>query len=264
MGLIERLRRSGHIHDQVCDLFRNAGLESGRVLDIPGGDGVNAKRLAEGGYEVHATDFDLSADRTGYSLTCCDMTSSLPFADDSFDGVLHSEGIEHVDNQLSLLTELARVLRPGGVLVVTTPNIMHLEGRLSTLLCGHAHPRRDIVAHPAAYWGATGKHTYYGHVFLINSYQLRFYLTEAGLDIRGVDTARYSRNAVLLAPLLWLPVQWLTRRTIRHGRTPLPEEIQERLISEVLSPALLYGRKLIMVATKPVQPVDRNAPNGHA
>jgi SAM-dependent methyltransferase len=46
----------------------------------------------------------------------------LPFADDSFDKVLASEVLEHLTDDCAALVEMARVLRPGGVLAISVPN----------------------------------------------------------------------------------------------------------------------------------------------
>ena len=48
--------------------------------------------------------------------------SKLPFKDNQFDVVLSTEVIEHVDKQNQALGEMARVLKKGGMLVITTPN----------------------------------------------------------------------------------------------------------------------------------------------
>lgn len=48
--------------------------------------------------------------------------SKLPFKSNSFDIVLSTEVIEHVENQKRAMKEMLRVLRPGGLLVITTPN----------------------------------------------------------------------------------------------------------------------------------------------
>ncbi len=74
-----------------------------------------------------------SSDRTEYFCS----SATLPFPDMSFDGVLLNEVLEHVEDETATLGEIKRVLRPGGHLVVMSPNRwfpfeghgMHLFGR---------------------------------------------------------------------------------------------------------------------------------------
>ncbi|MEE9280140.1 MAG: hypothetical protein V3V67_08195, partial [Myxococcota bacterium] len=138
-----------------------------------------------------------------------------------------------------------------------TPNVLHLEGRLGQLLTGHAYRNRSIVVETAGYWGgeapsgAETASTYFGHVFLIDAFQLRFYLTHVGLEVIEVDTTRYSWKSLLLAPILYPFVWWATRRILANKRSRIPLDLQRQLRREILSPALLFGRKLIMVARKP-------------
>lgn len=257
MGLIARLRRSSHIHEDVAERFSRY-LDGGRVLDLPVGKGENARTLHAGGFEVVGADLvpEQAADQ-GYRVDKVDMTRPLPYGDGYFDGALFSEGIEHVDAQIAVLAELARVLRPGGVLIVTTPNLLHLEGRLGILLTGHAYRNRSIVVETAGYWGkrpvqtSSTADTYFGHVFLINAFQLRFYLTHVGLEVLALDTTRYSLASVLLAPLLY-PFIWLsTRRILANPRSRISPELQRSLRREILSAPVLFGRKLVVLARKP-------------
>jgi SAM-dependent methyltransferase len=63
-------------------------------------------------------------------------TDDFPYPDESFDVVVFSELIEHMGvNPVRALSEIHRVLRPGGVVVVTTPNALSLE-RFATFLRG--------------------------------------------------------------------------------------------------------------------------------
>lgn len=257
MGLIQRLRRSAHIHDDIAERFQCYFL-SGQILDLPSGDGVNSRKLSVAGYNVRAADlFPEQCSGDGFECDRVDMTKALPYEDCSFDGILHSEGIEHIDNQIALLQEFHRILKPGGILIVTTPNLLNLEGRLGLLLTGHAHRRRAMIVSTAAYMAKPPQNSsaengiYLGHVFLINLFQLRFYITHAGLEVLGVDTTRYSWRSMLLTPFLLIPVSWSTRRFIREKRSKVPTDLQRKILTEVLSGSVLFGRKLIISARKP-------------
>jgi SAM-dependent methyltransferase len=257
MGLIQRLTGSAHIHDDIGDRFRRY-FSVARILDLPAGDGVNSRRLITAGFSVRAADlFPKNCHGEGFTCDCVDMTLTLPYEDNCFDGILCSEGIEHIDNQIFLLRELYRILKPGGILIVTTPNILNLEGRLGLLLSGHAHRRRAMVISTAAIRAestpdeSAGDSIYFGHIFLINIYQLRFYLTHVGFEVLRVDSARYSLRSLLLAPLLYIPVNWATRKHLRHRRSKATPELRRKILSEVLGGPMLFGRKLIMDARKP-------------
>ncbi len=257
MGLLARLGRSSKIHDDVAARFRRL-LPRGRILDLPCGKGENARSLRDAGYQVTGADLDPAlAEGQGFPVDQVDLSRPLPYADASFDGVLSSECIEHLDAQVAALAELARVLRPGGVLILATPNVLHLEGRVASLLTGHAYRKRSMVVETAAYWGRRAEHghptegTYFGHVFLINLFQLRFYLTHVGLRVVEVDTTSWSWRSVALWPLLYPAIALSTRRLLRNPRSRIPAELRREIAAQVLSPAALFGKKLVLTARKP-------------
>ncbi|MDZ5443048.1 class I SAM-dependent methyltransferase [Micromonospora sp. 4G57] len=77
---------------------------------------------------------------------CLDATRGLPFRAGSFGGLVTGELIEHVYDPVALLRECHRVLAPGGLLVLTTPNLATVQDRVSFLL-GRA-PRQVDPLHP--------------------------------------------------------------------------------------------------------------------
>ncbi|MEV0329129.1 methyltransferase domain-containing protein [Micromonospora echinospora] len=77
---------------------------------------------------------------------CLDATRGLPFRAGSFAGLLTGELIEHVYDPVALLRECHRVLAPGGLLVLTTPNLATVQDRLA-FLAGRA-PRQVDPLHP--------------------------------------------------------------------------------------------------------------------
>jgi SAM-dependent methyltransferase len=105
-----------------------AGLVSGgEVLDAGCGEGYGASMLAERATKVVGVDLEpdvvehAQAAYPSVRFQTGDLLS-LPFDDASFDGVVTLQVIEHLQRPREFVSECARVLRPGGVLVLATPN----------------------------------------------------------------------------------------------------------------------------------------------
>jgi len=70
----------------------------------------------------------------GFDNRAGDLRDALPFDDDSFDLILFSEVLEHFDfHPLAFFKELRRILKPGGKIIITTPNLCRLNNILSLL-----------------------------------------------------------------------------------------------------------------------------------
>jgi len=100
-----------------------------RVLDIGCGEGYGTARLTRSVRMACGIDVDpetiAHANATHGSATCEYLTyggARLPFGDQSFAAAVSCQVIEHVADDSGFVAEAARVLRPGGTLIVTTPN----------------------------------------------------------------------------------------------------------------------------------------------
>jgi SAM-dependent methyltransferase len=80
-----------------------------------------------------------AAVRRGLLGVCAQIEAGLPLRDESFATVVAAEVIEHVFDTQALVNEAARVLRPGGWLAITTPNLVALSGRAQLLLGRSPH-----------------------------------------------------------------------------------------------------------------------------
>jgi SAM-dependent methyltransferase len=116
-------------------LLRNV-REGERVLDLGCGEGAFCAELASAGLdpigaEVAEAALTRARERhPGLRFELVATDGPLPFDDAAFDAVWASEVIEHVADTARWLSEVRRVLRPGGTLLVTTP----YHGRLKNLV----------------------------------------------------------------------------------------------------------------------------------
>lgn len=124
--------------------YLNALPAGTRVLDAGCGEGVlvdeYAERLAIAG---------LDANYASPRVTTGSL-SALPFPDASFERALCLDVLEHLqyDEQPRALAELHRILAPGGELLVSIPNLAHLQSRVQFLLRGRLIRTASEYKHP--------------------------------------------------------------------------------------------------------------------
>ena len=112
----------------VVDSFRELG-KRGKVLDVGCGDGYLMAQLAPHAERVVGVEFEAKA--VGFareklqSFSNCEVVQDscykLPFPDGSFDCATSTDVIEHLNEPKLHLSEIRRVLKPGGLLILTTP-----------------------------------------------------------------------------------------------------------------------------------------------
>jgi 2-polyprenyl-3-methyl-5-hydroxy-6-metoxy-1,4-benzoquinol methylase len=143
------------LHDQVFGVLQRIAPAPRETLDLGAGTGAWAMRLSVAGYRVTAVDIDpkgFAAEGVEFVVADLNQPFGHTFPNRCFQLVTCLEVIEHVENPRNLLRECRRLLQPGGVLVVTTPNIESVAARLRFLATGELRmfgrdPRRNEPTH---------------------------------------------------------------------------------------------------------------------
>ena len=190
----------------LLDLFLSA-RPGPEVLDAGAGQGSLSAKLAALGFEVTSTDASPAAvevlrERVSGEALAADVTS-LPFADQTFDAAVLGEVLEHVEDDRAALAEIARVLRPDGVLALSVPANPKLFGS-SDVWAGHvrrytrpalidACTSAGLTVERCLGWGFPLSRLYHRHVY------------ERYLDRRG--PARPTRRQRPLVTLLGAVLQ---------------------------------------------------------
>jgi len=166
----------------------------------------------------------------------------LPFRDNSFDRIICSEVFEHIPNDTGAMAELARVLKPGGVLAATVPSWL---------------PEKVCWALSAEYHAPLAQG---GHVRIYTEGLLRQRLTDAGLSPEGSHRAH-----ALHAPYWWL--RCVVGPT--NDSNPLVQAYHKLLVWDIAkAPALtrttervlnpVLGKSVVVYARKPGSPAGEH------
>lgn len=202
------------------------------VLDLGCGDGALTERVLKQVDGVHALGIDVSYHALTRSMgTRLQVAQAqldgelLPVAPNSIDVVILSQVIEHMVDTDGLTGEIVRVLKPGGTLLLSTPNLASWFNRVMLLL--GMQPVFSEVSFRRVF-GRPG-HVIAGHLRLFTLRALREFVAFHGLveiDIRGATYHDVPRGA-----------RWLDRLLVR--------------VPSVAAQLLVTARKAADASTRP-------------
>jgi SAM-dependent methyltransferase len=212
-----------------------------RILDAPCGSGRLTWVLLRGGYQVVPGDINVAKYKLAEPpITFVDLNGPIPFPDQHFDAAVFCEGPQVLENPAQALRELARVLKPGSILIVAMPNVANLFSRFRFLLTSFFNK------FPRPFDERLGE----GNFNPVTLYELRYLLHHHGFTIDRICTNRYKLSHLLplpLAPLVWaatgLTVFLKCRKTgLQHMRY----EIWRQMTSF----PMLFGETVVLRAFK--------------
>lgn len=118
---------------KVSNFVKGTGL---KILDVGCGNGWQTQFFLENNdvYGVDISEANIKqANSRGIKAQVLDLEKPLPFADEYFDVVVCSEVLEHLFFPAEVIAEIKRVLKTGGKLILSVPNLYCLGNRLAML-----------------------------------------------------------------------------------------------------------------------------------
>jgi len=238
----------GIVYPEIVNRLRMK-KEVAKILDIPAGAGRLSDKLRGEGFKVISA--DINEARGDYVFA--DMNRTLPFDDEQFDAVISMEGIEHIINYQGFISELSRVTKKGGFLIVTTPNISCFYSRLMFLCTGNLFqfwPSQGYV-------NIEGKEKFdYGHITPLTWQKIYFHFTHYGFALTALRGNKIKRKILLplYIPLMMIGLPWIayrlryTRKGIKHLLTQT--DYYQTVEKFSYSLPAMFSRNIVMILEK--------------
>lgn len=239
-------KKKNYLLEKIIDIFKNEQI--GKILDLGCGDGNYSIRLQELGFEVIASDMDLERFkyRNLIKFEVCNLEKSLPFPESSFDYILFLEVIEHLYNPDFVIEQIKRVLKPSGVLIISTPNILNLGSRLRFLFEGSFDFFREPILDYYKVFPAKIQNM---HIVVWRYQELEYLLFRNGLYVETIYTDSIKSSLKFLWLILSPLIKWQCRQKARRSLKKSGLDYS-RINKIMLSREILFGRHLILRTKK--------------
>lgn len=241
------------IYEATIDRIMNKLIEKEKELlhlDIGSGSGKLVQLLKE---------------KLNTKALCCDYTDELMqlpdqkvdiidlnrkkellYQDDTFDIVTATEVIEHLEDFRAILREIYRVLKPGGVCVLSTPNILNLNSRLRNLWFGFAELMGPLPIHKRKIESCAG------HINPVSIFYVMHSLHELGYRQVDFKVDKYQWSGISKALFFLIPIKLfgfkIWHREVKRYKTI--DDSNKEIVRHLNSLPILFGRTIIVSAIK--------------
>lgn len=197
--------KTKEVFEEFEDYERNQALKElfnrkEKVLDLASGHGAVAEFIKSLGNEVVALDISKEAlkkaSERGIAVVYGNVEKKLPFEDEVFDACFWGDNAEHLFSPLKTLKEIYRILKPGGRVIISTPNMGYWRYRLYYLLFGMVLQTEWYKKNP---WEWT-------HIRFFNKAVMKKFLSAGDFELKefyGVSKRRLDQPLLQLLPSLF-------------------------------------------------------------
>jgi len=245
------------IYSSVCNVITDRfisdkmGKNGGTLihLDVGAGQGQLIARLKDR-FNIKSYACDYHADRFSVGdVEILDVNLNrdpLPYPENHFDVVTCSEVVEHLDNYRRLISEIYKVTKKDGLVVITTPNVVNLKSRIKNLWSGFPDLFGPLPVKRNEFYSCDG------HISQVPFFYLAQALYEQNFEEIDLNTDKIQKSSVailfFLYPFLYFGWRrFLWRETYRYKTI---DDNNSKIVLKNFSKEILLGRTIVVSARK--------------
>lgn len=187
-----RMHALPSLHKEIGNLCCKYFQTGDRLLDLASGSGALSLRLKDLGFRPTAADYVSEnfrlPDVPFHQLDLNGAFSHHLSKDSPFDGIIAAEIIEHLENPYHFTRQCASTIKPGGLLIITTPNLQNLPSIAHFLWNGEA-----------SYFGKSNIQGD-GHISPLTQWQLKLAAERAGFSILQESSVGALHSSINASP----------------------------------------------------------------